>query len=416
MAKTIATEIEVKEFAIGDLDEASYNPRFMPEEHRRGLAEAVEHFGVLRLPVVNARHERPRLVSGHQLVRDLRAKGFTHVECAVVRFDETAEQAANLALNNHAIQGSYDPASLPALERLAKKLVTPDFTRVESALVEVREAAARFKAAHAQKAEDSEEVEESAEVADSKVGVTYQLGDHRLYCGDFRDGVVALLPKHYADACVTDPPYNIAYTSGKRFRKDKLREPIEGDDQAPEEWASFVKAVANTLLDSVKGPMYVFMSAQELPSFEAAWVKAKGVVHRWLVAAKSAHPLSPADYHPQYELCLYGARKDVRELPYYGAEMPNVIETVRPSKNALHSMQKPVELIRQLLQNSTDVGECVLDPFAGSGTTLVVCEELARVCMAVEISPVHCDTIRRRWATQVHGKDADWKTLTPASR
>lgn len=412
MGKQVTTKIEVKEFPIDGIVVADYNPRFMDADARRGLAEAVEHFGVLRLPVVNVLHDPPRLVSGHQLVADLKAKGYTHVECACVRFDSVAERAANLALNNRAIQGSYDPKAVGDLERLRKKLPDPDFTRFEHALAGVREAAARFKAEHSVKADD--DTERGAEEIDSTVGTLYALGAHRLYCGDFRDALDVLMPDYYADACITDPPYNLAYTSGKRFRKDKLREAIEGDDQEPEDWSKFVVEMAKGLLDSVRGPLYVFMSAQELPSLEAAWKKAKGIAHRWLVMAKSAHPLSPGDYHPQYELCLYGAHKEVTELPYYGQAQPNVFEVARPTKNPLHPAQKPVELIRLLLQNSTDVEEIVFDPFAGSGTTLVVCEELARVCMASEISPGHCDTIRRRWAAQVHGRDADWKTLAPA--
>lgn len=408
--KQIKTDIEVREFAIDAIENASYNPRFMPEEHRKGLAESVQHFGVLRLPIVNISTDPPRLVSGHQLVEDLRAKGYTHVECAVVRFDATAERAANLALNNRAIQGSYDPGAIADLEKLRDKIPSPDFTRFETALADVRKAAAQFKAEHSKKADDGSDSDD--ESTDSESGKVYALDAHRLYCGDFRDAAEVLLPKYYAHACVTDPPYNVGYTSGKRWRKDKLRVPIEGDDQEGEAWDVFIDAVADVLLRSVRGPMYVFMSAQELPAFEGAWLKHKGIVQRWLVMAKNAHPLSPSDYHPQYELCLYGGHKDA-EWPYYGKPTPNVLEVPRPSRNPLHPTQKSVDLVQLLLENSTDVEETVFDPFAGSGTTLVVCEQLARVCYSAEISPAYCDTIRRRWAIQVHGKDCDWKALTP---
>jgi len=412
MSKQVQTKIKVKEFPIDGIDEASYNPRHMTDEARQGLEEALEDYGVMRLPVVNERHDPPRLVSGHQLVTSLKRQGYTHVECAVVRFDDADEKAANLALNNRAIRGSYHPKAAVALDKLRKKLPNPNRARFEHALSDVRKAAARFKAEHGSKA--SADTDPAETEVHSEVGVVYELGDHRLYCGDFRDALDVLLSDYYANACVTDPPYNLAYTSGKSFRKDKLREPIEGDDQEPEAWSEFVDALASGLLDSVSGPMYVFMSAQELPSLEAAWTRHKGVVHRWLVVAKSAHPLSPGDYHPQYELCLYGARSDAGELPYYGKPQTNVFEVARPGKNPLHPAQKTIELIRQFVENSTEVEEVVLDPFAGSGTTLAVCEELARVCMAAEISPGHCDTIRRRWAYQVHGKDADWKALTPS--
>jgi len=413
VSKQINTDVKVKRFKLSELEMAAYNPRMIGEDAKRGLVESLERFGMLEAPVVNVHGGKKRVVGGHQRIRALIERGFTHADCVVVRFDDAAEMAANLALNNTATQGVYDPAKIAnGLDSLRKLLPKPDFMRFDAAAQRIRAQAARMRAETGPKAGDDETPTIEEEVA-SKVGEVYQLGDHRLYCGDFVEGVARLLPDHYAHVVITDPPYNIGYTSGKHFRKDKLREPIEGDAQDADEWQAFVERLAATLLDSASAAIYVFWAARELPTLQAAWLKHKGVVHRWLVMAKDAHPLSPGDYHPQYELCLLGSRRDA-ELRRPTVARSNVLPVARPAKNSLHPTQKPVDLIRQLIEDSTDVEEVVLDPFAGSGTTLVVAQELARVCYACELEPAYVDVIRRRWAEQVHGADCDWKKVTPS--
>ena len=412
MSKQINTDVTVKRFRLDELECADYNPRVMTEAARKGLAESVERFGILEAPVVNTHGGKKRVVGGHQRLRQLLDAGFTHVDCVVVRFDDTAEMAANLALNNQAIQGIYDPAKITAgLDALRKLMPRPDFIQFEEAATKLRAQAARARAVSGPKADDTLGGL-SEEETDSKLGVTYALGEHRLYCGDFQTGASLLLPDHYAHVIITDPPYNVRYTGGKHFRKDKRREPIEGDDQSPGEWLAFVDRLVEIALGSASAGIYIFWAAQELHTLQAAWERHRGVLHRWLVMAKDAHPLSTSDYHPQYELCLFGSRRDAEIRPSATARS-NVIPVARPGRNGLHPAQKPVELIRQLMEDSTDVEDVVLDLCAGSGTVLVVAQELARVCYACELEPAYVDVIRRRWAEQVHGPACDWKAETP---
>lgn len=412
MAVKINTEPDVKRFRISELEFADYNPRSISAEAQAGLAESIERLGLLELPVVNVKGGKKRIVGGHQRVAQLQRAGFAEVDCVVVRFDDVAELAANLALNNPTIQGSYDPLKIGAgLDRLRPHLPRPDFARFEVAAKKIREQAARARATSSPRARD-DAPDAGAEI-DSREGRVYLLGAHRLFCGDFRVGCERLLSRNRADALITDPPYNVSYTGGKHFRKDKLREPIEGDAQEAEPWAEFVDALVANAIGFTAGPAYVFFSAKELPALQAAWATHKGVVHRWLVLAKDAHPLSPGDYHPQYELCLVGSRREAK-LRMPAEPSTNLIQVSRPAKNGLHPTQKPVELIRQLMADATDVQEIVLDLCAGSGTVLVVAEEMERICYACEIDPGYCDVIRQRWAEQVHGEGCDWKALTKA--
>ena len=406
----IRTDLKVEKLELAKLELAAYNPREMTQEARQGLHESLDDLGLLELPVVNAKHDPPRVIGGHQRIRDLTADGYTHADCVVVRFDDTAEMAANVALNSPALQGVFDPVrQVPGLQKIAARLPKPNHTRFEDLTEKIREQARRAQAASNKRAEDTTPTKRKK--ADSTVGQVYYLGEHRLYCGDFHDGVSVVLGRKKADVTITDPPYNLAYTSGKWFRNDKLREEISGDDMDPDEWRQFVTDYCDAIVKATKGAIYMFTAAQEMHVVEQCFADANGALHRWIVAAKNAHPLSPGDYHPQYEMILYGGRHNA-DVAYYGKAKPNVLPMQRPSKNVLHPTQKPVAAIRELVEDSTDVGHVILDLFAGSGTTICVAEELERICYACEIDPVHCDTIRQRWAEQAHGKDADWKTLT----
>lgn len=406
----IRTELKVKKFDLRKLEFAEYNPREMASEARQGLHESLDDLGLLELPIVNVRHDPPRLVGGHQRVRDLLSNGYTHGDCVVVRFDETAEMAANVVLNSPAVRGVFDPVrQVPGLEKIAKRLPTPNHTRFAELSDSIREQARRVQASSNKRAEDH--TPEKVAKPDSVLGQVYHLGEHKLYCGDYRDGASVVLGRKKAHVTITDPPYNLAYTSGKWFRNDKLREGIDGDAQDPNEWRQFVADYCAAIVKATKGAIYMFTAAREMHVVEQCFNDANGALHRWIVCAKNAHPLSPGDYHPQYEMLLYGGKHNA-EVSYYGKPKSNVIQTKRASKNAQHPTQKPVSLIRELIEDSTDVGHLIFDPFAGSGTTICVAEEAERVCYACEIDPIHCDTARQRWVEQVHGKDADWKALT----
>jgi len=407
----IKSELKVEKFDLRKLEFADYNPRMMTPEARTGLNESLDSLGLLELPIVNVSQDPPRIIGGHQRVREMLEEGYTHADCVVTRMDDVAEMAANIALNNYATQGTFDPVkALPDLDRIAKRLPKPNFTRFNEMGNKLREQARRVQASLNPKAGDS--LTSKQATSDSEAGIIYKLGEHRLYCGDFHEGIPALLKRKKAAVTITDPPYNLAYTSGKWFRNDKLREEISGDEQSPEEWEDFVREFCAAIIKATKGSIYLFTAAKELSVVQRAFEREGGDLHRWLVCAKNAHTLSPGDYHPQYELILWGSKHGI-EIDYYGEPKTNVIQTKRPSKSPLHPAQKTVELVRELVEDATDVGDLILDPFAGSGTTLCVAEEGERVCYAVEIDPEHCDTIRRRWAEQVHGANAKWKTLTP---
>lgn len=398
---SINTEVQTQRFAISDVEFADYNPRQISDDALRGLRESLRDVGLLDMPVVNLKGAKPRLIGGHQRVTALKAEGYTHFDAVVVHFDEAAELTANLTLNNRSIQGSFDAVkAMPVIEAVEPGLVTPQHGGLDALFDSLRTQAARMEAG-AKKATDAPA--ESAE-PHSEPGYVYRLGKHRLVCGSFT-ALHDLLPKK-ASATITDPPYGVGYVQAS------TGESVENDALTGDAWTEFLAEACELIVKRTNGLCYVFMSSQEIPALQQAFESAGGRFVTWLFWEKDRFTLSRGDYHHIHEPCLFGTTAK-HEPKLNGDPRPNLLQFPKPSVNDLHPTQKPVALIRALMEDATKPNDIVLEPFCGSGTTLVVAEELARVCYASELSPAHCDTIRKRWAGVAHPDDQDWVALTP---
>lgn len=408
----ITTKVEKRKFRLSELEAAAYNPRQITDAAMKGLQESLETLGLLDMIVVNVKRDPPRVVSGHQRRTALMADGVTHADCVVVRMDDAAEMSANLAMNNRALRGTWDvTAALPVLESVESSLPDAQVTGFAELADDLRRQAARLEAQSAPQAADDVKGEEGP--AKSEIGTVYQLGDHRLLCGDFR-GLGKVVRKR-ATACIVDPPYNVAYDSSARPWSPWNGTSVEGDAQEPEAWEEFLSDLFDFVLRKTSGLCYVFSSSVEAPTLEQSWESRGGLVMRWLFWIKDHFAVGRSDYHSMHEQILWGAREGAN---YYVPTNPrtNALQHAKPAINELHPTQKPVDLIEALMLDSTDVRDVVLDPCAGSGTTLVVAQQLKRVCYAAELKPQHCDTTRRRWAEQVYGQGADWVDLTPGKK
>ncbi len=429
----ILTKPKVEKFRIDELEFADYNPRQISNAALVGLQDSLREFGMLEVPVVNVFENRKRLVSGHQRVTALRLERVEFVDCIVVEFDDVKERMANLAMNNQAIQGQYDvAAALPMLEEISRSMPKPDMACLKSLQEEIEQDAARMKRnmsirdktsrladdhspdasairkAKAATGPNTDQKLDNVSKIMSEHGKAYQLGVHRLFCGDFRKGTEKLFGNIKADACVTDPPYNVEY----------LKDVITNDKMSGDEWAQFIGDTCRFILKYSAGPSYVFMSIKELHSLALAWESNKGVVGRWLLWVKDEYTLGLAgwsafrgtDYHHMCEQILYGYSK-----PCAMPKTPrtNVFEIAKPKLHNLHPTAKPLELIKLLVEDSCDEGGLIYEPFAGSGTTLIAAEELKRVAYCCEFEPMYCDVTRKRWAELVHGVGCDWISLTP---
>jgi site-specific DNA-methyltransferase (adenine-specific) len=259
----------------------------------------------------------------------------------------------------------------------------------------------------------------------TKIGDIWKLGNHRLVCGDALDHSVIskALDGEKADCVFTDPPYNVAYEGGT---KDKLT--IQNDDMSDAEFSEFLYKFYKAALDNTKegGPIYVCHADGSGNAFRNSMLKSGWLLKQVLIWAKDSLVLSRQDYNWQHEPILYGwkpgaahswygpftnttlldtpmeefaklKKEELVDILTKGFETSTIIREKRPRRNDLHPTMKPIALVARLLKNSCLAGDRVLDPFAGSGSTLITCEQLGLKAAVVELDPKYCDVIVQRW-------------------
>lgn len=229
-----------------------------------------------------------------------------------------------------------------------------------------------------------------------KSGDIWQLGEHRLLCGDATDpsAFSRLLAGAQADLVITDPPYNVAY-EGRTAKK--LR--IANDAMASGEFAGFLGAAFRNIATACRpgAGVYVFHADTEGVAFRQAFEAAGLKLAQCCVWVKQSFVLGRQDYHWQHEPVLYGWKPGAAHVWHGDRSQSTVWNFDRPAKNDDHPTMKPVDMLEYLLANSSKAGDLVLDPFAGSGSTLIACEQRGRRCVAVELDPCYCDVVIRRW-------------------
>ena len=253
---------------------------------------------------------------------------------------------------------------------------------------------------------DDDQVPEVTENPVSRTGDVWLLGEHKLLCGDATkaEDYKALLGNELADMTVTDPPYNVNYAN---TAKDKLRgthRPILNDNMG-EGFSAFLLSTCQNILAVTKGAVYIAMSSSELDTLQSAFRAAGGKWSTFVIWAKNTFTMGRADYQRQYEPILYGW-KDGSQHYWCGArDQGDVWQIKKPHKNDLHPTMKPVELMERAVRNSSKTRDIVLDPFGGSGTTLIACEKSGRRARLMELDPKYVDVIVKRWK-EFTGKEA----------
>ena len=245
---------------------------------------------------------------------------------------------------------------------------------------------------------DDDAVPEVPETPISRTGDLWLLGEHKLLCGDATqaDDYAALLGEELPDMAFTDPPYNVNYAN---TAKDKLRgknRPILNDNLG-EGFGKFLVAACQNILAVTKGAVYIAMSSSELDTLQSAFRSAGGKWSTFIIWAKNTFTLGRADYQRQYEPILYGWRDGVDHYWCGARDQGDVWQVKKPQKNDLHPTMKPVELVERAVRNSSKTRDIVLDPFGGSGSTLIACEKSGRRARLIELDPKYVDVIVRRW-------------------
>ena len=230
------------------------------------------------------------------------------------------------------------------------------------------------------------------------LGDLYEIGEHRLLCGDSTqtDTFEKLMQGELADMVVTDPPYNVAYEGGT---KEKLT--IQNDSMGNDDFYKFLYDFYSALTTGVKkgGAIYVWHASSEVINFGKAMVDAGWLLKQQLIWVKNTMVMGRQDYQWKHEPCLYGWLAGDSHKWYSDRKQTTVIEWDKPQRNGEHPTMKPIGLFAYQIENSSKVGDLVIDAFGGSGTTMVACEQLKRKARVIEYDPKYCDVIVKRMIT-----------------
>ena len=255
---------------------------------------------------------------------------------------------------------------------------------------------------------DPDDVPDAPEDPITKQGDLWLMGEHRLLCGDSTkaEDVTRLMNGRKADLWLTDPPYNVAYT-GKT--QDALT--IDNDSMGDADFRSFLVKCFQIAFDNLKagGSYYIWHADTEGLNFRGAINDCGETLRQCLVWQKNVMVMGRQDYHWQHEPCLYGWKKGASHGWYNDRKQTTLLVFDRPSRSTEHPTMKPVRLFQYQIGNSTAPQGLVFDPFLGSGTTLIACQELGRTCYGLELSPSYCDVIVARWEAAT-GKKATLET------
>lgn len=392
-ADPITSAYPVESVAISTLNEAAYNPRKISREQLERLKGSIRQWGFVD-PII-ANRTTGNIVGGHQRVKAARALGLEDVPVVWVELDDANEKALNVALNKHG--GEWDAEALPALlDEITAAGIELELTGFTAEELDDMIADLGVGSEAANGLTDADEVPDEPEIPITKHGDMWLLGSHRLLCGDSTksEDMMRLMGEKKADMVWTDPPYGVSY-QGKT--KDKLT--IINDDLNQGDLDRLLEKAFDCANSSCRAGAVWYVAATPGPKL-LSFAKTLQKLQIWkqtLVWVKQRFVLGMADYHYKHETIFYGWSSGAAHYYCGDRTQDNVWEFPCPNRSALHPTMKPVELIEKSIKNSSKPGWLVLDPFGGSGSTLIAAERTGRSAFLMEIDPKYCDVIVSRW-------------------
>ena len=383
--------MNIQRLKLAELNPAAYNPRKIlkpGDAEFEKLKASIESFGYVELIVVNAKNKNT-VISGHQRLSVLQYLGQTEAECVVVELSAEKEKALNIAMNK--VSGEWDKEKLSLL---ITDLQGIDFD-VSLTGFDAPELDALFKDAQRADVHDDDFDVDAAlkEPAITEQGDLWLLGKHRLVCGDStkRDVFDRLMDGKQANLVVTDPPYNVNYegSAGK----------IKNDNMTDSAFYDFLLASCQIMEACMANDasIYVFHADTEGLNFRKAFSEAGFYLSGTCIWKKQSLVLGRSPYQWRHEPVLFGWKKKGKHEWYADRKQTTIWEFDKPKQNADHPTMKPVELLAYPILNSSMANCIVLDPFGGSGSTLIACEQTDRICFMVELDEKYCDVIVRRF-------------------
>ena len=390
---------ELKVLPVSVLKPAEYNPRkkLKPgDKEYEKIKNSIQEFGFADPLVVN---KDMTIIGGHQRLNVAMELGYTEVPCAVVDVDKVREKALNIALNK--ITGAWDE---DLLAQLLMEIKEAEFN-VDLTGFEPPEMDQLFSKLYDKEVkEDNFDVdEELKQPVFSRLGDLWVLGKHRVVCGDSTGEEVytRLMDGQKANLVLTDPPYNVDVeeTAGK----------IMNDNMGDAEFYNFLLSAYRCMHANLAddGSIYVWHADTEGLNFRKAFKDAGFYLSGCCIWKKNSLVLGRSPYQWIHEPCLFGWKQKGKHQWYSDRKQTTVWEYDKPRSSKDHPTMKPINLMSYPIKNSTMTNGIVLDPFLGSGSTLIACMQTDRICRGIELDPKFVDVIVKRAIQENGGKYDD---------
>ena len=383
------------------------NARTHSPEQINKLRSSLREFGFIN-PVIIDRDFG--VIAGHGRILAAKEEGIAEVPCVFAdHLTEAQKKAYILADNRMAMDAGWDEELLRVeIEALQAEAFDLSLTGFDE-----KELSDLFKDDADVQEDDFDVAAELEKPTFSKSGDVWTLGRHRLLCGDSTkaETFAILMNGRKANLVVTDPPYNVNYegTAGK----------IKNDNLADEKFYQFLfdafSNIEKVMADDAS--IYVFHADTEGLNFRKAFSDAGFYLSGCCIWKKPSLVLGRSPYQWQHEPCLYGWKKSGKHQWYADRKQTTIWEFEKTKKNTDHPTMKPIPLLAYPIQNSSMSNTLILDPFGGSGSTLIACEQTDRDCYTIELDEKYCDVIVKRYIEQVGSVDSvsverDGKTYT----
>lgn len=372
------------------------NARTHSKEQILQLRSSLREFGFVNPVIVD---KDLNIIAGHGRVLAAKEEGITEVPCVFVEhLTEAQKRAYIIADNRLALNAGWDTEML-SVELAELQGVDFDLSLLGFDDSELNKLMGNINDV---KDDDFDVDGELSKPAITKPGDLWLLGRHRLVCGDSTKAETyeLLMDGKLANLTVTDPPYNVNYegAAGK----------IKNDNMSGEQFYKFLLDAFTLIEKSMANDasIYVFHADTEGLNFRRAFDDAGFYLSGTCIWKKQSLVLGRSPYQWQHEPILFGWKKSGKHMWYSDRKQSTVWEFDKPKKNADHPTMKPIPLVAYPILNSSMTGCIVLDPFGGSGSTLIACEQTGRICCTAELDEKFCDVIVKRYIEQTHNSES----------
>lgn len=387
-----AEEMKIIQRKTQELIPYARNSRKHSDSQINQVAASIKEFGFTNPVLIDS---ESGIIAGHCRVLAAMRLGIDYVPCVILDgLTEHQKRAYIIADNRIALNSEWDMDMLAIeIEELMDSDFDLDLLGFERNEIESIVDKKNVPIDEIQEAD----IPQLSERPNTRLGDVFNLGDHRLVCGSsteaetFETLIQEMQPIRLM---ITDPPYNVNY-EGKT--SDKLK--IDNDDMGDNEFSHFLNTVMKNAL-SVLDPgaaFYIFHADTEGFNFRQSIILNGEKIRQCLIWVKNSIVMGRQDYHWQHEPCLYGWKSGAAHTWNSDRKQSTILNFDRPQRSDEHPTMKPVALFSYLIKNSTYEGDVIIDPFLGSGTSLLAAETLKRKCLGIELSPGYCDVIIQRW-------------------